>query len=104
MPKVVGIKFKNTAKVYYFSAGTHKYTMGCGVIAETARGTEYGTLAMMPTDVSDSEIVQPLKPVVRVATEKDEANASSFFVKIDQDGGRSPPLRNAFFSCRFFRR
>jgi cell fate regulator YaaT (PSP1 superfamily) len=84
MPKVVGIKFKKTSKVYYFEAGTHKYTMGCGVIAETARGTEYGTVAMLPTDVSDSEVVQPLKPVLRVATEKDEAKIREYEAKHDE--------------------
>lgn len=72
MPKVVGIKFKRSPKVYYFEAGDNEFRAGCGVVVETARGLEYGTVSMMPTEVGDKEVVQPLKPIVRLATPADE--------------------------------
>ncbi len=72
MPKVVGIKFKRSPKVYYFEAGDNEFREGCGVVVETARGLEYGTVSMMPTEVGDKEVVQPLKPIVRLATPADE--------------------------------
>lgn len=71
MPKVVGIKFK-TPKVYWFEAGDHAYTLGCGVIVDTVKGTEYGTCCVLPTDVPEKKGRQ-LKPIVRIADEKDEA-------------------------------
>ena len=71
MPKVVGVRFKKTPKIYYFEAGDHQYTEGCGVIVETARGVEYGEAVMLPTDVPEDKIVSPLKPIIRVATDKD---------------------------------
>ena len=72
MPKVVGIKFKRSPKVYYFEAGDNEFREGCGVVVETARGLEYGTVSMMPTEVGDKDVVQPLKPIVRLATPADE--------------------------------
>lgn len=71
MPKVVGIRFKKTPKIYYFEAGEHDYFKGCGVIVETARGVEYGELAMMPMDVPEEKIVSALKPIIRIATDSD---------------------------------
>lgn len=68
MPKVVGIKFRKSPKIYYFAPGNNEFTEGAGVIVETAKGQEYGTVAMLPADVKDNEVVQPLKPIVRVAT------------------------------------
>lgn len=73
MPKVVGIKFKRSPKVYYFEAGEYDYREGGGVVVETARGLEYGTVSMMPTVVGDNDVVQPLKPIVRLATPADDA-------------------------------
>ncbi len=73
MPKVVGIKFKRSPKVYYFEAGEYDYREGGGVVVETARGLEYGTVSMMPTVVGDNDVVQPLKPIVRLATSVDDA-------------------------------
>ena len=74
MAKIIGVKFKNTAKVYYFSPANEKdkYTVGSGVIVETAKGLEYATVVFDVKEVSDEEIVHPLKPVIRKATEKDE--------------------------------
>lgn len=71
MPKVVGIKFKNTAKIYYFSPGAYDLPLGSGVIVETARGVEFGTVAFEPTEISNDKIIAPLKPIIRPAQEED---------------------------------
>ena len=60
MPKVVGIKFRRSPKLYYFKAGDYEFTQGGGVIVETAKGLEYGTVGMLPADVSDREVKEPL--------------------------------------------
>lgn len=71
MPEVVGVKFRKNPKVYYFAAGEHEYTLGGGVVVETARGTEYGTVAVLPTEVGKGKVVADLKPVLRLATAED---------------------------------
>ena len=71
MAKIVGIRFKNTAKVYYFAPGKERFKKGDGVIVETARGVEFGTVTIEVKEVDDSEIVQPLKPIIRKATQAD---------------------------------
>lgn len=72
MVKVVGIKFKNGGKLYYFApkAGD-KYERNMPVVVETARGLEYAWVAYPEREVTDDEIVSPLKPVIRIATQKD---------------------------------
>ena len=72
MVKVVGIKFKNGGKLYYFApkAGD-KYERNMPVVVETAKGIEYAWVAYPEREVDESEIVSPLKPVVRIATQKD---------------------------------
>ncbi|MBE7079936.1 MAG: stage 0 sporulation protein [Clostridiales bacterium] len=72
MIKVVGIKFKNGGKLYYFApkAGD-KYERNMPVVVETARGLEYAWVAYPEKKVTDNEIVSPLKPVIRIATQKD---------------------------------
>ena len=72
MAKVIGIKFKNTAKVYYFApASDEDYEINSGVIVETAKGLEFGTVCFGVKEISDEEITHPLKPIIRKATEKD---------------------------------
>lgn len=71
MIKVVGVKFKEAGKLYYFSPGDLKVRKGDNVIVETARGLEFGTVTMEETEIKDSEIVAPLKNIIRTATEKD---------------------------------
>lgn len=68
MAKVVIIKFKGNCKPYYFTAGGFELTRGQGVIVETSRGLEYGTVV---EPEHEAEVSTPLKPVVRIATEKD---------------------------------
>ncbi len=73
MIKVVGIKFKAGNKLYYFApkAGD-KYERNMPVVVETAKGLEYAWVAYPEKQVTEEEIVSPLKPIVRIATEKDK--------------------------------
>lgn len=71
MAKIVGIKFKRTAKVYYFDPIGLKPKKGDTMIVETVRGVEYGAVVLEVKDVPDKEVIQPLKPVIRIATEAD---------------------------------
>lgn len=72
MIKVVGIKFKSGGKLYYFAPKAGDvYERNMPVIVETSRGIEYAWVAYPEKEVADDEVVQPLKPVVRIATEKD---------------------------------
>ena len=71
MAKIVGLRFKNTAKVYYFAPGNEEFKKNDGVIVETARGVEFGTVSIEVKEVDDKEIVQPLKPIIRKATQAD---------------------------------
>ena len=71
MAIIVGIKFRNSNKVYYFDPVGIEFDEGDGVIVETARGQEFGTVSVPNRDVEEKEIVSPLKPVVRKATEED---------------------------------
>ncbi len=71
MAIIVGIKFKNTNKVYYFDPKDVTFNEGDGVIVETARGLEYALCAIANKEVDEKDIVQPLKPIVRKATEED---------------------------------
>ena len=72
MTVVTGVKFRNAGKVYYFSPGENKdLEIGTGVIVETARGLEYGTICMETSEVCDKQVVKPLKSIIRIATEED---------------------------------
>ena len=71
MSLIVGVKFKNSAKVYYFSPEGIEFAENDGVIVETVRGVEYGTVAVPNKEVDEKEIVSELKPVIRKATDKD---------------------------------
>ena len=72
MIKVISVKFKSGGKPYYFAPGDGVYQKGMGVIVETAKGAEYATVVSPECEVDESKIVTPLKPVMRIATEKDE--------------------------------
>ena len=71
MTSVVGVKFKNAGKMYYFSPGEMHVEIGDNVIVETARGLEFGTVCLGEKQVDESELVAPLKSIIRVATEND---------------------------------
>ena len=72
MVRIVGIKFKDAGKLYYFSPGGHKVDVGDNVIVETARGLEFGKVTLAETEVNESEIVAPLKSIIRIANAKDK--------------------------------
>ncbi|MBE5748430.1 MAG: stage 0 sporulation protein [Clostridiales bacterium] len=71
MPKIVGVRFKDIGKIYYFSPNDIEFEVGDGVIVETVRGIEFGKVALAVREVDESQLVSPLKPVIRKATEKD---------------------------------
>ena len=72
MAIVVGIKFRTGQKIYYFDPNGETFKEGDNAILETARGQEFGKVVFGNKEVPDSEVVQPLKPVLRKATAKDE--------------------------------
>ena len=72
MIKVVGIRFQKAGKIYYFDPCDFELETGMHAIVETARGVELGTVLIPPKEVEDEKVIQPLKPVLRVATDEDE--------------------------------
>lgn len=72
MIEVVSIKFKKQGKIYYFDPNGLKIEEGSNVIVETARGVEYGNVVRGNSLVSEEDLVPPLKPVLRIATEEDD--------------------------------
>ena len=72
MTEVIGVRFKKVGKVYYFDPKGIQVQKDQPVIVETARGLEYGEVSMANTAVEDDKIVQPLKQLVRVATDADK--------------------------------
>ena len=81
MVKVIGVKFKTSGRVYYFDPLDLDIKAGDGVIVETARGLEFGDVACAPKEVEESEIVAPLKPVVRIATDEDRRMRAQYAAK-----------------------
>ena len=72
MIKVIGVRFRNAGKIYYFSPGNMEIKTGDHVIVETARGIEYGYVVLGSRDVEESKVIQPLKSVIRMATKDDK--------------------------------
>ena len=72
MAIVVGVRFKDVGKVYYFEPNEETFETGDKVIVETVRGVECGEIAIEPKEVSENEIVKPLKKILRKATEADK--------------------------------
>ena len=71
MIEVVGIRFRNTGKVYYFLPKDIELKKGDHVIVETAVGVEYGTVALEKRQVTDDQVKKPVKEIMRKATDKD---------------------------------
>ncbi|MBR6755427.1 MAG: stage 0 sporulation family protein [Peptococcaceae bacterium] len=69
---VIGVRFKEAGKIYYFDPGDLEITTDNHVIVETARGIEYGAVVVAPKYIDESEVVSPLKKVIRVATPDDD--------------------------------
>ena len=74
MTRVIGVRFRQAGKIYFFSPGKLHIKKGDKVIVETARGVEFGRVVSAPREVPDEEIMQPLKSVIRIATEEDKRN------------------------------
>ena len=72
MTKVVGIRFRNVGKIYYFNPMDYDICVNDHVIVETARGIEYGRVVIGPKEVKDEEVIHPLKEVLRVSTPEDD--------------------------------
>ena len=81
MIKVIGVRFRQAGKIYFFSPTNDKVNVGDHVIVETARGVEYGRVVIAPKEVEESQVYQPLKPVIRVATPEDDSRAQENKVK-----------------------
>lgn len=71
MTEIIGVRFKDVGKIYYFSPSGNKIECGSHVIVETARGVECGEVVIANREVDDSKVVQPLKSIIRIATAKD---------------------------------
>ena len=72
MVKVIGVRFRTAGKIYFFDPGALEIKRGDHVIVETARGIEYGTVVGDPREVDEKKVIQPLKPVLRIATQRDD--------------------------------
>lgn len=72
MIKVIGVRFRTAGKIYFFSPGNMDIKPGSQVIVETARGIEFGNVVSGVKEIEDEKITQPLKPVIRIATEEDK--------------------------------
>ena len=89
MIRVIGVRFRTAGKVYFFDPLQFDIKKGDHVIVETARGIEFGTVVMPPKEVEDEKVVQPLKPVLRLATQKD----------IEQEAANRKKEKEAFRIC-----
>ena len=72
MIKIVGVRFKNAGKIYYFDPVELEVEKDMEVVVETARGLEYGTIVVGSKEIDESELVSPLKPIIRIATDEDK--------------------------------
>ncbi len=72
MVTVIGVRFRRAGKIYYFSPNDYDIKVGDNVIVETARGVEYGNVVIANREISEEEVVAPLKEVIRVATPEDD--------------------------------
>lgn len=72
MTKIVGVRFRNAGKIYYFDPLDMELETGMHVIVETARGVEFGVVMIPSKEIEDEKVPQPLKPLIRIATDADE--------------------------------
>ena len=73
MIKIVGVRFKNAGKIYYFYPVDFEIEKIIDVVVETARGLEYGKIVVGPKEIEEEKLISPLKPIIRIATEEDKA-------------------------------
>ncbi len=85
MKTIIGVRFRQAGKIYYFDPGDKKdIVRGTHVIVETAKGVEFGTVVLPPTEMPEEKIVAPLKGIIRVATKEDEASEQKNREKEDE--------------------
>ena len=89
MTKVIGVRFRTAGKVYFFDPLQFEIKRGDHVIVETARGIEFGTVVSGVHEVEDEKVIQPLKPVIRIATERD----------VEQEAANKVKEREAYKVC-----
>ena len=89
MTKVIGVRFRTAGKIYFFDPLKFNVKKGDHVIVETARGIEYGTVVGGIREVPDDNVIQPLKPVLRLATQRDD----------EQEAGNKQKEKEAFKIC-----
>ena len=89
MVKVIGVRFRTAGKIYFFDPVNFHVKRNDHVIVETARGIEYGTVVGDPREVSEDQVVQPLKPVLRVANKRD----------MEQEAANKQKEKEAFKIC-----
>lgn len=77
MINIVGVRFRPAGKIYFFDPGDYKINVMDKVIVETARGVEYGNVVTANKEVEDDKVIQPLKPVIRIATPEDDRKEES---------------------------
>ena len=73
MIKIVGVRFKNAGKIYYFDPVDFEIEKNIDVVVETARGLEYGKIVVGPKEIEEEKLISPLKPIIRITTEEDKA-------------------------------
>ena len=101
MVTIVGVRFKKAGKIYYFLPGEETLTIDDGVIVETARGVEYGTVVIGPKEVAKDSLVMSVKEVMRKATPKDlqqlekneEREEKAFAICLEKIAKRKLPMK-----------
>ena len=73
MIKIVGVRFKNAGKIYYFDPVDFEIEQNTDVVVETARGLEYGKVVVGPKEIEEEKLISLLKPIIRIATDEDKA-------------------------------
>ena len=73
MIKIVGVRFKNAGKIYYFDPVDFEIEKDIDVVVETARGLEFGRIVVGPKEIEEEKLISPLKPIIRIATEEDKS-------------------------------
>ncbi len=81
MIRVVGVRFRTAGKIYFFDPVRFEIKKGDNVIVETARGIEFGTVVGEIKEVEDEKVIQPLKPVLRIASERDKEQEAANKIK-----------------------
>ena len=89
MTKVIGVRFRTAGKIYFYDPLQFEIKRGDHVIVETARGIEFGTVVSGITEVDDEKVVQPLKPVIRIANQRD----------LEQEAGNKEKEKEAYKIC-----